>query len=90
MQVNRLQATITRDLYTTLSLLGGQVYDEVFHKYYRQGKGKPGSPARTLRMYGFKSKPKKKLLKELAFYLRNVDVIEMPNAYTRDISELTQ
>ena len=37
MQVNRLQATITRDLYTTLSLLGGQVYDEVFHKYYRQG-----------------------------------------------------
>jgi len=88
MQVNRLQATITRDLYTTLSLLGGQVYDEVFYKYYRRGKGKPGSPARTLRMYGFKSKPKKKLLKELAFYLRNVEVIEMPNAYTRDIQEL--
>jgi hypothetical protein len=88
MQVNRLQATITRDLYTTLSLLGGQVHDEVFYKYYRQGKGKPGSPAKALRMYGFKSKPKKKLLKELAFYLRNVEVIEVHNAYTRDISEL--
>ena len=90
MQVNRLQATITRDLYTTLNLLGNQVYDEVYHHYYRQGKGNPGSPARTLRMYGFKSKPKKKLLKELAFYLTHVEVIEMPNAYTRDIAELTQ
>ena len=89
MQVNRLQATITRDLYTTLNLLGNQVYDEVYHNYYRQGKGKPGSPAKSLRMYGFKSKPKKKLLKELAFYLRNVEVIEIPNAYTRDLSELT-
>ena len=75
MQVNKLSATITRDLYTTLNLLGNQVYDEVYNKLYRQGKGKPGSPARVLRMYGFKSKPKKKLLKELAFYLRNVEVL---------------
>lgn len=88
MQVNRLQATITRDLYTTLNLLGNQVYDEVYNNLYRQGKGNPGSPAKALRMYGFKSKPKKKLLKELAFYLRNVEVIEIPNAYTRDLSEL--
>ena len=90
MQVNRLQATITRDLYTVLGLLGNEVYDEVFHHYYRRGRGKPGSPAKALRMYGFKSKPKKKLLKELAFYLTHVEVIEMPNAYTRDIAELTQ
>lgn len=88
MQVNRLQATITRDLHITLNLLGNQVYDEVYNNLYRQGKGKPGSPAKALRMYGFKSKPKKKLLKELAFYLRNVEVIEVHNAYTRDISEL--
>ena len=88
MQVNRLQATITRDLYTTLNLLGNQVYDEVYNNYYRRGKGKPGIPAKALRMYGFKSKPKKKLLKELAFYLRNVEVIERPNAYERDLSEL--
>ena len=90
MQVNRLQATITRDLYTVLSLLGNEVYDEVFHHYYRRGKGKPGSPAKVLRHYGFKSKPKKKLLKELAFYLKNVEVLEVHNAYTRDIAELTQ
>jgi len=88
MQVNRLQATITRDLYTTLNLLGNQVYDEVYNNYYRRGKGKPGSPAKALRMYGFKSKPKKKLLKELAFYLRNVEVLEVSNAYDRDIAEL--
>ena len=89
MQVNRLQATITRDLYTVLSLLGNEVYDEVFHHYYRRGKGKPGSPAKVLRHYGFKSKPKKKLLKELAFYLKNVEVLEVHNSYTRDIAELT-
>jgi hypothetical protein len=76
MQVNKLSATITRDLYTTLNLLGNQVYDEVYNHLYRQGKGKPGSPARVLRMYGFKSKAKKKLLKELAFYLRNVEVLK--------------
>ena len=90
MQVNRLQATITRDLHTVLSLLGSEVYDEVNYHYYRRGKGKPGSPAKALRMYGFKSKPKKKLLKELAFYLTHVEVIEVHNAYTRDIAELTQ
>ena len=90
MQVNRLQVTITRDLYTVLSLLGNEVYDEVFHHYYRRGKGKPGSPAKVLRHYGFKSKPKKKLLKELAFYLKNVEVLEVHNSYTRDIAELTQ
>ena len=76
MQVNRLQATITRDVYTTLNLLGTQVYDEVYYNIYRQGKGNPGSPAKALRMYGLKSKPKKKLLKELAFYLRNVEVLK--------------
>ena len=76
MQVNRLTRTITRDVYTTLNLLGNQVYDEVYNNLYRQGKGKPGSPAKALRMYGFKSKPKKKLLKELAFYLRNVEVLD--------------
>ena len=76
MQVNRLARTITRDVYATLNLLGNQVYDEVYNNLYRQGKGKPGSPAKALRMYGFKSKPKKKLLKELAFYLRNVEVLD--------------
>ena len=76
MQVNRLTRTITRDVYTTLNLLGNQVYDEVYNNLYRQGKGKPGSPAKALRMYGFKSKPKKKLLKEVAFYLRNVEVLD--------------
>ena len=77
MQVNRLARTITRDVYATLNLLGNQVYDEVYNNLYRQGKGNPGSPAKALRMYWFKSKPKKKLLKELAFYLRNVEVLEV-------------
>ena len=76
MQVNRLARTITRDVYATLNLLGNQVYDEVYNNLYRQGKGNPGSPAKALRMYGFKSKPKKKLLKELAFCLRNVEVLD--------------
>jgi len=75
-------------MYTTLNLLGNQVYDEVYNHLYRQGKGNPGSPARALRMYGFKSKPKKKLLKELAFYLSKVEVIEVSNAYERGLSEL--
>ena len=88
MQVNRLTATITRDTYTVLSLLGSEVYDEVYNNYYRRGKGNPGSPAKALRIYGFKSKAKKKLLKELAFYLKNVTIIEVPNAYSRNIAEL--
>jgi hypothetical protein len=85
-----LLATITRPVHTVIGLLYNQLHDEVYFHYYLRGKGKPGSPARALRWYGFKNKAKKKLLKEVNFYLKNVEVIEVPSAYTRDIRELTQ
>ena len=86
--MNQLLATITRPVHTVIGILYSQLHDEVFLHYYRGGKGSPGSPARALRWYGFKNKAKKKLLKEVNFYLKNVEVIEVSNAYERDISEL--
>jgi len=68
---------ITQRTHICMALLWGQLQDEVLYKYYPRGKGKPGSPAKALRMYGFKSKPKKKLLKEVAIYLNTVEVIPM-------------
>ena len=69
--------TITQQTYIGLQLLWGQLREEVEYSHYLRGKGKPGSPAKALRSYGFKQKPKKKLLKEVAMYLNNVDVIPM-------------
>ena len=66
---------ITQMVYYTLLDLRSQLFDEVTYHHYRQGKGKPGSPARTLRLFGFKEKAKKKLLKEVALYLQNVEVV---------------
>lgn len=66
---------ITHMIYTTLMDLRSQLFDEVHYKLYRQGKGKPGSPARLLRLYGFKEKRKDKLLKAVTIYLQNVEVV---------------
>ena len=66
---------ITQQTHICMSLLWGQLQDEVLYKYYPRGKGKPGSPAKALRMYGFKSKPKKKLLKEVTIYLNTVEIV---------------
>ena len=68
---------ITQQTHICMGLLWSQLQDEVLYNYYPRGKGKPGSPAKALRNYGFKSKVKKKLLKEVTIYLNTVDVIPM-------------
>ena len=68
---------ITEQTHLGLELLYSRLYDEVVYHLYAQGKGKPGSPAKALRSYGFKSKVKKNLLKEVAVYLGTVEVIPM-------------
>jgi len=68
---------ITEQTHLGLELLYSRLYDEVVYHLYAQGKGKPGSPAKALRGYGFKSKVKKNLLKEVAVYLGTVEVIPM-------------
>ena len=66
---------ITEMVYYVLLDLRSQLYDEIHFKLYTQGKGKPGSPAKALRVFGFREKLKDKLLKALTIYLQNVEVI---------------
>ena len=72
---NKLLATITRPVHIAIGMLHSQLYDEVYWHYYLKGKGASGSPAKALRWYGFRSKAKKKLLREVDFYLKHVEVI---------------
>lgn len=81
---------ITRPTHTALGILANQVYEEVVNHFYNNRRGKPGSPAKALRMFGFKEKSKKKLLLSVQAYLANVNIIEVPNAYDRDVKELTE
>jgi len=67
--------TITRQVYTILESCRGQLYNEVVHNVYVNGKGSPGSPAKTLRAYGFLSKNKKKLLQEVTVFLSLAEVV---------------
>ena len=67
---------ITQNTYIGIQALREMLFDEVTYHKYAQGKGKPGSPARALRSYGFREKPKKKLLKEVTQYLNTVEVIQ--------------
>ena len=82
--------TITRPTHTALRILANQVYEEVFNHFYNNRSGKPGSPAKALRTFGFREKNKKKLILSVQAYLANVDIIEVPNAYDRDVKELTE
>ena len=82
--------TITRPTHTALRILANQVYEEVFNHFYNNRRGKPGSPAKALRTFGFREKNKKKLILSVQAYLANVDIIEVPNAYDRDVKELTE
>jgi len=68
-------AVITEQVYTVLDTCRRRLHDEVVNHYYVNGKGSPGSPARLLRTYGFLSKNKKKLLKEVTIYLNTVEVL---------------
>ena len=68
-------AVITTQVYTVLDTCRRRLHDEIVNHYYVNGKGSPGSPARLLRTYGFLSKSKKKLLKEVTVFLNMVEVI---------------
>ena len=82
--------TITRPTHTALRILANQVYEEVLNHFYNNRRGQPGSPAKALRTFGFREKNKKKLILSVQAYLANVDIIEVPNAYDRDVKELTE
>ena len=68
-------AVITQQVYTVLDTCRRRLHDEIVNHYYVNGKGSPGSPARILRTYGFLSKSKKKLLKEVTVFLNMVEVV---------------
>jgi hypothetical protein len=68
-------AVITTQVYTVLDTCRRRLHDEIVNHYYVNGKGSPGSPARILRTYGFLSKSKKKLLKEVTVYLNLAEVV---------------
>ena len=71
-----LSDVVTHNTYVGIQALREMLFDEVTYKQYAQGKGKPGSPAKALRGYGFKEKRKDKLLKEVTVYLNTVEVIQ--------------
>ena len=71
----QLSNVITHNTYIGIQLLREKLFDEVIYKHYSNGRGKPGSPAKALRSYGFKEKRKDKLLKEVSIYLAWVEVI---------------
>ena len=70
-----LSDVVTHNTYIGIQILRERLFDEVKYKKYAQGKGKPGSPAKALRSYGFKEKRKDKLLKEVTNYLSTVEII---------------
>ena len=70
-----LSDAVTFNTYICIQSLRERLFDEVKYHKYAQGKGKPGSPAKALRGYGFKEKRKDKLLKEVTQYLSTLEVI---------------
>ena len=70
-----LSRVVTNNTYIGIQILRETLFDEVFYKHYSRGKGKPGSAAKALRGYGFESKRKDKLLKEVTAYLATVEII---------------
>ena len=72
-----LSDVVTHNTYIGIQLLREILFNEVTYNHYPNGKGKPGSPAKALRSYGFMNKRKDKLLKEVTAYLNTVEVIPM-------------
>ena len=70
-----MEEVITRRVYIILDSCRSRLHDEVAYNIYSNGKGSPGSPAKLLRTYGFLSKNKKKLLKEVTVFLSRVEVV---------------
>ena len=68
-------AVITRQVYTILQSSIERLQDDVTYNIYTNGKGSPGSPAKILRAYGFLSKSKKKLLKEVTVFLNTCEIV---------------
>ena len=71
-----LSDVVTFNTYIGIQSLRERLFDEVNYNKYAQGKGKPGSPAKALRGYGFINKRKDKLLREVTVYLNTVEVIQ--------------
>ena len=70
-----LRDAVTFNTYIGLQSLRNILFDEVTYNHYAEGKGKPGSVAKTLRAYGFKERRKDKLLKTVTAYLNTVEII---------------
>jgi len=68
-------AVITKQVYAILDMCRSRLHDEVVYNIYSNGKGNPGSPAKVLRTYGFLSKSKKKLLKEVTVFLSTIEIV---------------
>ena len=66
---------ITYNTYIGIQVLRERLFDEVTYNHYPSGKGKPGSPAKALRSYGFIDKRKDKLLRTVTEYLNTVEII---------------
>ena len=66
---------VTFNTYIGLQSLRDRLYDEVTYRKYANGKGKPGSPAKALRSYGFIDKRKDKLLRSVTEYLNTVEIL---------------
>ena len=63
--------------YKVLDMCRARLHDEVVNNYYWHGKGASGSPSKILRSYGFQSKGKKKLLKEVTIFLQVTEVVDV-------------
>ena len=58
-----LRDAVTFNTYIGLQSLRNILFDEVTYNHYAEGKGKPGSVAKALRAYGFRSEEKISFLK---------------------------
>lgn len=68
--------TITEMTYWTMAQCVDILKEELEH-YYRYGKGTPPSASKMLRRYGFKSKRRDKLIKEVTSYLNDVNIVKL-------------
>ena len=66
---------INKTTYYNISFCIQQLKEEVYHNYYRNGRGNPPSASKMLRRYGFKDKRKEKLIRAAEYYLSKVEVI---------------
>ena len=66
---------INRTTYYNIASCIQQLKEELYYKYYINGKGNPPSASKLLRRYGFKDKRKDKLIRAAEYYLSRVEVV---------------